>query len=293
MYNKEQHNGFAGFEQLAKTQVILLMICLLSACVVMLDGKSGISLDSADGKGTILTLDPVSIDGVTEIEFHGPIQLHVRHTDLPYIQVASQQPTSEVATASMVRDGERLLVTANSLIVIEIGASHLNALSMLPLKTNPLATEPAPQSKVKILVQHQQRFRIDHLKASDIRIDIANHGRFVTDDVVADRFRVSMIDHSRLKVANLDAGNLNIKLKNHSDAEIVGKTAVQKISLEGFGHFAASELESQRAEVSMRGYAAGRLWVHKDVVVVTANEEAASATMEGLRNRGEATIRQG
>ena len=84
--------------------------------------------------------------------------------------------------------------------------------------------------------------------------------KLAADDLRADELRLDFSGASTVRIGNLQASRLHLEGSGATKADLAGKVGTQVVNLSGAGSYAATGLESDRAEVHVSG--AGKAFIN-------------------------------
>ena len=102
------------------------------------------------------------------------------------------------------------------------------------------------------------RVTVDFIKLE--RVESAGAIKLAADSLRADELRLDFSGASSVRIGNLQASRLRLEGSGATKAELAGKVGTQAVNLSGAGSYAATGLESDRAEVHVSG--AGKAFVN-------------------------------
>jgi hypothetical protein len=102
------------------------------------------------------------------------------------------------------------------------------------------------------------RLTVDFIKLD--RLESAGAIKLAADDLRADELRLDFSGASTVRIGNLQASRLHLEGSGATKADLAGKVGTQVVNLSGAGSYAATGLESDRAEVHVSG--AGKAFIN-------------------------------
>jgi len=113
------------------------------------------------------------------------------------------------------------------------------------------------------LTRPRVRFRLEVTSLTDLTV--VGTARVSAPKLESDRLALSLAGAGEIQIRQLAAKHLSVDLGGAGRIELAGQVVEQEVSTAGAGHYDASDLESKKATVQLRGMGWANVWVIEDL----------------------------
>ena len=167
-------------------------------------------------------------------------------------------PPVEEGEVREVRDFQEVSLEGIGTLLITQGETESLTIEAEPKVLDRIATEVR---RGKLTIRPARSFKTDkpviyHLTVKQLSsIELSGAGRVEADSLTADQLRLSVQQGGAVSIADLTANALEVDAQGNAQIELAGAVDQQTVSLTGAGAYAAAELASRVASVSVDGAA--------------------------------------